>query len=230
MIHKGGFCIENKKYVVCRDDIYVGEVIKIRNDRICRNEGKNNFFYTKPGQLYPSVYKSCRSMLFVPNENNFSNDLLYKSPNYPVLNVTDDDICLNLSKDSIVVTDAYNLSFLLEYFGYKKDLTIEDIMKIRKIFFTGRFGMDNCRLFGMEEFIPSCFEPNVTNLEERYELYKKSVNLGSERQFGSISTNELPRELMDLLDERGRCAYGYTFDDSFKPSKEEGPIKRLKIF
>lgn len=222
--------MENKKYVVCRDDIYVGEVIEIHGDKMYRNKGKDNFFYTKPGQLYPPVHKSCRSMLFVPNKNKFSDDLLYNSPNYPILNVTDDDICLNLSENSIVVKDAYNLSVLLEYFGYKKDLTIEDIIKIRRTFFTGRFGMDNSKLFGMEEFIPVRFRPDITNLDKRYELYKKSVNLGSERQFASISTNELPRELMNLLDQRGRSAYGNIFDDSFKPSKEEFPIKKLTRF
>lgn len=211
----------NKKYVVCRDDIYVGEVIEIHN-KIYRYEGKDNFFYIKSGQLYTPVYKSCRSMLFVTNESRFSDDLLYKSPNYPVFNITDDEICLNLPKNGIVVKDTYNLSVLLEYFGYKKDLTIEDIIKIRKTFFTGRFGMDNSKLFGMVEAIPSYFQPNLTDPNERYELYKKSVNLGSERQFGSISTSELPRELMSVLDERGL--------DSFKPSKEEGKVKKLTKF
>ena len=59
-------------------------------------------------------------MLFVPNEDKLSNDLLYKTPNYPILNVTDDETCLNLGEKSIVVKDAYNLAALLEYFGYKK--------------------------------------------------------------------------------------------------------------
>lgn len=220
--------MKNKNYVVCRDDIYVGEVIEIHSDKMYRS--KTNFFYTKPGQLYPPIHKSCRSMLFVTNESKFSDDLLYKSPNYPVLNVTDDEICLNLPKNSIVVKDAYNLSVLLKYFGYKKNLTIEDIIKVRNTFFTGRFGMDNSRLFGMEEFIPDSFNPNITDQNERYELYKKSVILGSQREFGSISTNELPRELMGILDERGRSKYGLAFPDSFKPTKEEGFVKKLKKF
>ena len=175
-------------------------------------------------------------MLFVPNEDKLSNDLLYKTPNYPILNVTDDETCLNLGEKSIVVKDAYNLAALLEYFGYKKDLSYEDIMKIRRTFFTGRFGMDNSKLFGMEEFIPSRFMPNITDPDKRYELYKKSVSLGSERQFGSIPTNELPRELMDILDERGNNSLMDVingFDekiDTFTPHKEEGPVKRLKRF
>ena len=175
-----------------------------------------------------------RSMLFVPNEDNLSNDLLYRTPNYPILNVTDDETCLNLGENSIVIKDACNLAALLEYFGYKKDLTYEDIMKIRKTFFTGRFGKDNSKLFGMEEFIPSRFMQNVTDPDKRYELYKKSVRLGSERHFGSIPTNELPRELMNILDNRGNnslidriCGFDEKIN-AFTPHQEEGPVKRLK--
>ena len=91
------------------------------------------------------------SIIPVINEDKLSNDLLYQSPNYPILNVTDDETCLNLGDNSIVIKDACNLAALLEYFGYKKDLTFEDIMKIRKTFFTGRFAKDNCQLFGWKE-------------------------------------------------------------------------------
>ncbi len=226
--------MENRKYVVCRDDIYVGELV--RTNKIYRYTGDCDFFGTKPGQLTTCVWKSFRSMLFVPNENKLSNDLLYNTSNYPILNVTDDETCLNLGRKSIVVNEAYNLAVLLEYFGYKKDLTYEDIMKIRRTFFTGRFGKDNSKLFGMEEFIPSRFMPNITDPDKRYKLYKKSVRLGSERQFGSISTNELPRELMNILDERGNHSLMdviYDFDekiDAFTPHQEEGPVKRLKRF
>lgn len=226
--------MENKKYVVCRDNIYVGEVV--RTDSIYRYEGDYDFFRTKPGQLSTGSWRSYRSMLFVPNEDKLSNDLLYRTPNYPILNVTDDETCLNLGENSIVIKDACNLATLLEYFGYKKDLTYEDIIKIRRTFFTGRFGMDNSKLFGMQEFIPSRFMPNITDPDKRYELYKKSVILGSERQFGSIPTNELPRELMDILDSRGNNSFMDVIEgwnekmNAFVPHKEEGPVKRLKRF
>ena len=104
--------MENKKYVVCRDNIYVGEVV--RTDSIYRYDGDHDFFKTKPGQLSTSSWRSYRSMLFVPNEDKLSNDLLYRSPNYPILNVTDDETCLNLGKNSLVIKDACNLAALLE--------------------------------------------------------------------------------------------------------------------
>ena len=48
--------MENKKYVVCRDNIYVGEVV--RTDSIYRYEGDVNFFRTNPGQLSTGSWKS----------------------------------------------------------------------------------------------------------------------------------------------------------------------------
>ena len=180
---KGAFDMENRKYIVCRDDIYVGEVVKTNS--IYRYEGDKDFLNTKPGQLAISCWRSYRSMLFVPNESRLSNDLLYSSPNYPILNITDDDICLNLKGDNIIIRDACNLAELLEYFGYKKDLTFEDIVKIRKTFFTGRFSKDNCQLFGYKEIMAedvTFYEGNkvVTDLlqiEELKKLYTPSPTL-----------------------------------------------------
>lgn len=225
--------MENKEYKVSRNDIYIGEVVS--TDRIYRYKGDTTLLNTKPGQLYTGGYFSYRSMLFVPNEDKLSNDLLYQSPNYPILNITDDEICLGLGEKSIVIKDAYNLAALLEYFGYNKVLTFEDIIRIRKTFFTGRFGMDNSELFGMEEFIPTSFKPykdgiEIQDKEEIYALYKKSLCLGSERHFSSIPNNVLPRELMNILDARGRSNYGDTLGDIFEPNKQEGPIRKLARF
>lgn len=224
--------MKSREYLVSRDDIYVGEVI--RTDSISRNIGNGNFSETKKRKLEPSIWQSYRSMLFVPNEKNLSNDLLYATPSYPILNVTDDNFCLCLEGKNIVVNDAYNLAEFLEYFGYQKDLTYEDIMRIRNDFFTGRFGMDHSKLFGMEEFVPNSFvakEKGVLVLDEqkRYELYKKSLNLGSERQFGSIEDGIFSRELMSVLDERGRSNYGAFLGDIFHPNVEEGPIRKLVV-
>lgn len=46
-------------------------------------------------------------MLFVPNKENLVDDLLYKSPNYPVLNVIDDEKCLNLKGRNIVIRNSH---------------------------------------------------------------------------------------------------------------------------
>ena len=233
--------MENKRYVVCRDEIYVGEVV--RTDSMYRYEGDDGFFRTKPGQLSTGSWRSYRSMLFVPNEDKLSNDLLYRSPNYPILNVTDDNTCLNLEENSIVINDACNLAALLEYFGYKKDLTFEDIMKIRKTFFTGRFAKDNCQLFGWKEIMAEdvTFYANgveVTNpreLERRRRQFRAEQQAG-DRMFSGVSESPLPREYWDVLDDRGDNTLMDVIErwdekmNAFAPHKQEGPVKRLKRF
>ena len=233
--------MENKKYVVCRDNIYVGEVV--RTDSIYRYEGDDDFFRTKPGQLRAGSWRSYRSMLFVPNEDKLSNDLLYRTPNYPILNVTDDETCLNLGENSIVIKDACNLATLLEYFGYKKDLTYEDIIKIRRTFFTGNFAENNCELFGYKETMAEDLTfydkgKKVTNpiaLAKRRMQYRLD-QLAGHRMFSGVSDSPLPSEYWDVLDERGNNSFMDVIEgwdekmNAFAPHKEEDPVKRLKRF
>ena len=119
--------MESRNYTVCRDDIFVGSVVK--TDMVVRCESDIPFFDVQPGKLDTGAYKEYRSMLFVPDRNNFACDLLYNSPNYTALNVSDDAISLATPENSIVVKDWYNLEELLRYFGYPSELTYEDIVK-----------------------------------------------------------------------------------------------------
>lgn len=232
--------MENRKYKVSRNNIYVGEVV--RTDRIYRYEGDNDLFRTKPGQLDTESWFSYRSMLFVPNEEKLSNDLLYRSPSYPILNVTDDETCLGLGEKSIVIKGACNLAALLEYFGYNKDLTFEDIMRIRKTFFTGRFAMDNCELFGWKETKPEDWTyykngVEVTDpkeLKRRIAQERRSQQAGH-RSFTGVSESVLPREYWDVLDKMGDNDLMHAIKwnekmNAFAPDKQEGPIKKLTRF
>lgn len=232
--------MENRKYKVSRNNIYVGEVV--RTDRIYRYEGDNDLFHTKPGQLDTESWFSYRSMLFVPNEEKLSNDLLYRSPSYPILNVTDDETCLDLGEKSIVIKGACNLAALLEYFGYNKDLTFEDIMRIRKTFFTGRFAMDNCELFGWKETKPEDWTyykngVEVTDpkeLKRRIAQERRSQQAGH-RSFTGVSESVLPREYWDVLDKMGDNDLMHAIKwnekmNAFAPDKQEGPVKKLTRF
>jgi len=233
--------MENRKYVVCRDNVYVGEVIA--TSRIYRLKGERDFFRKKTGQLMTGAYNSYRSMLFVPDENNLANDLLYKTPNYPVLNLTDDETCLNLGEKSIVINDACNLALLLQYFGYNEELTYEDIIKIRKTFFTGRFAKDHCELFGWKEItaedltfyskgkvVTNPIALKLARMNFRFE------QMAGHRSFSGISESPLPREYYDILDDRGNntladiLAGWATKTDTFAPHKNEGPIRKLTRF
>lgn len=230
--------MENRKYVVCRDDIYVGEVV--RADSIYRNEGVIDLLRT--GQLDTNGCFPYRSMLFVPNEEKLSNDLLYRSPSYPILNVTDDDTCLNLGEKSIVIKDSYSLAALLEYFGYNKNLTFKDIMRIRKIFFTGRFAKDNCELFGWKETKPEdwTYYQNGVEITDSKELKRRIAQerrsqQAGHRSFSGIFESVLPSEYFHVLDDRGDNTLMDSIEwhkrmNAFKPHKQEGPVKKLTRF
>lgn len=232
--------MENRKYKVSRDNIYVGEVV--RTNKIYRYESDTDFFGTKPGQLCTGSWFSYRSMLFVPNEKKLSNDLLYRSPSYPILNVTDDEACLDLGEESIVIKDACNLAALLEYFGYNKDLTFKDIMRIRKTFFTGRFAMDNCELFGWKETKPEDWRyykngveiTDPKELKRRIAQERRSQQAGH-RSFTGVSESALPSEYWDVLDKMGDndlidAIEWHEKMNAFAPHKQEGPVKKLTRF
>jgi len=233
--------MKTRNYVVKRDNIYVGEVV--RTSSVYRYEGKRDFFGIKSGQLTTDCWTSYRSMLFVPDEHRLSNDLLYRTPSYPILNVTDDNTCLNLGKRSILIKDACNLAELLKYFGYQEDLTYEDIMKIRKTFFTGRFAKDNCQLFGWKEIMAEDVkfyvgDEEVTNprdLENRRRKFREEQQAGH-RMFYGVSESPLPREYWDVLDERGNntlndmIVHWAEKMNAFRPPIKEGRIKKLSRF
>lgn len=232
--------MENRKYEVNRNDIHVGQVV--RTDRIFRYEEDTDFGSIKPGQLDTGSWFPYRSMLFVPNEEKLSNDLLYQSPSYPILNVTNDRTCLNLGGKSIVIKDACNLAALLEYFGYNQNLTYEDIIKIRKTFFTGRFAQDNCELFGWKECQPEdwTYYKNGDKVTDPKELKRriaqaKRAQQAGHRSFFGISESVLPREYWNVLDKMGDNTLINAIEwhekiNAFAPNKQEGPIKKLTRF
>ena len=139
--------MKNRNYKVCRDNIYVGKVIK--NDVVYRYDGYVNSGHTKPGQLTTGIYRSYRSMLFIPNEGKLANDLLYQSPTYPILNITDDNTCLGL-ENSIIIHDACNLATLLKYFKYEEELIYQDILSIRNYLVIKKTNQKTILILNME--------------------------------------------------------------------------------
>lgn len=200
-------------------------------------------FRTKPGELNTSAWFSYRSMLFVPDENRMSNDLLYKSPNYPVLNITNDDTCLNLGKNSVVIRDICNLEKLLEYFGFNQELTFEDIIKIKQTFFTRSFVENNCYLFGLKEVMAEniTFYNNNRIITDPLEIEKRKRDfryrqLSGHRLFTSIPEKILPEDYWDVLIGRGEDIEIYTnylflkmknMKNAFTPHPDEGRIRKL---
>lgn len=230
--------MENRKYKVCRDNVYVGQVIRtscVYQKRVMRASKEKN------GILDVDRWRGYRSILFTLNEDNLADDLLYNSPNYPILNISDNEKCTDFNNRIILVKDAYNLSELLRYFNYNKELTYEDIIRIRKTFFSGKFVYDNCELFGYRESNPKDWTyykhgVKVTDPEKIKKCirhYKKEQLLGH-RSFSIIDENILSRECFDILEERKDStvieflSYEDEKLDAFAPHKHEGKIKKLR--
>ena len=229
----------NKKYKVHRKNVYVGLVVKADDIYRCSELKINNYF----SGLSVSGYYPCRSMLFVPDENRLANDLLYNSPAYPILNVTDDKFCLAFDNKGIVIKDACNLDKLLTSFGYNEEITFSDIKKIRKIFFTGKFAADNSELFGWKEIMPKDWtyyenDIKITNprIIRQQRNKERMARLMGHRSFNYNADSILPREYFDVLDELGDNSLLdiiNVFEDkinAFKPSKKEKYVKKLTKF
>lgn len=211
----------NGDYKIDRDSIYVGEVIKpidfFKYQYRCEETGQK-----VEGKLRVDSYDLYRSILFTKDEENFAVDLLYQSPRYPILSITDENICMN---SDILVKDPYNLEPLLKYFGHSKKLSFEEILEIRKTYFSGSFGIDNCELFGMQE------------KNDDFWKYITSEGYNSNRKFLTY-TNEgvLPTSMLYTLDARGNKKFYEVFlsenkkMNAFKPHKREGYIKKIRRF
>lgn len=119
---------------VYRDEIYLGEVIKDIPTVTHKDEESRIYLPRKlDGQLSPNIYIPYRNILFAPNEEELAFDLGYNSPNYPILNMTDDEICLNLQEESILIHNIYNLGMLLQRMNFEDILNFQDIQKVYPI-------------------------------------------------------------------------------------------------
>jgi len=221
--------MKDKNYKVCRDNIFVGQVIS--TDKIYRYSKKYRFYDDKSNDLVTGVYSIYRSMLFTLDENKLASDLLYQSPNYPILNLTEDNICLNLKGEKIIIKDYINLSELLKYYKYNEELTYEDILKIRKTFFNSEYIKDNCELFGVKETTSK--ELTIfTDYSELNRMRNGQQKIGK-RTFVSGFEHELSEEYWNILNITSdntvhELLSGYDKKkNAFAPHKEEGKIKKL---
>lgn len=206
--------MKSSNYIVEAKNVYVGEVVKTSN--IFKNQ--------KTSDVMLLEETSYRSMIFTINEDKMSEDLLYDSPNYPIINVTNEDKYVEY-EDIIVVKTAYELTPLLKYDNYKNYLTADDILNIRKTYFDGEYYYKYRNLFGYE--LENNNDSDEMSIE--YELMRKR-NLNN---FIKLNEGVLPSKYFYILKKFGNNTLlevidGYARDiDSFKPSKEEGNIRKL---
>ncbi len=220
--------MKNVKYTVNINNIYVGTVIKADMENLFRINNGLKLPKNLSGELGIESEKKLRNILFIPDENNYSNDLLYDTPNYPILNVTDDEKIMQLLGKQILISDICNLAKLLKHFDYCESLNYEDLVRIRNIFFTGEFAINHCYLFGYNE-IKDKDKSNKTNTLE------VTDNSDKKRFFKENGKGILPIKYWEALDKRRNnnffdILFGLAYEiDSFKPHIEEGYVKKLSI-
>lgn len=232
--------MKNCDFIVKRDDIYVGIVSDTEKEKIeifadgIYDFGLTDAFYMyhnfdnrkylledKPQLCYGngSRYEvnNFRSMLFVLDENNCADDLLYNSPHYPIFNISENDLCL--SSLLSIKHDAYNLGRLLQYFNYPMYLNYKDIVEIKLRFF-GEFLLENSRIFGVYE------TDSDQTCVETYDCKGKHRTFNQWERNGSLPSCYF----IALYNTRSKfdCNIGKV-RDAFIPDSREGLIKSLKI-
>lgn len=245
------------KGVINRDSIYVGQVAHINGVKEHNEQNPCKYAYQiNEGDLYTLSFTPYRSILFTPDENKFSTDLLYDSPKYPILNVTDKDYFDELRRDKgncspngmVVIKDACNLDELLQRFDYDENLSFEDIKKIRQTIFNSKFLYENCNEFGLMRRLPPS---NVTHLSvvgmpithyptlirnKMMYLFAKMLRQEGFEMFNCKSYAENFHmmkywyAIRNLGDDELLDFFSKGFDinlDAFKPAKIEGPVKNL---
>lgn len=192
------------------DNIYVGELVKANRIYRWYHESKNKSEIISNSPWEVEKYKKLRNILFSLTDDKLSNDLFYDSPNYPILNISDYNTISKLNNNIILVKDATNLKKLLEYFGYKNNLTEEDLIKIKNTLFKPTFILDLSLLFGY-------IEVEDTNNFDIKDIY-------TNRLFKNINKSMLPKEyFLSLINFKDYKKDGLKYD-TFKPKES---IKKL---
>lgn len=200
------------KKEIDRDKVMTGKVTRVEDVNIIyKNKRPIKSLKQLRAKVTVKEVKTYRSILFTITSENTGKDLLYcnQTTQYPVLELnksTDVNSCINAD---LFINASYNLGPLLKHFGYPKYLSQRQIPEIRKRFFTGRFGMDHCELFGLKEIIPQDFisakcKEGIVDPKEILIEYKKTLTLDSERVFEPGEEGPIfPIQLMWILDSRG---------------------------
>ena len=150
---------------VYRDEIYLGEVIK-DIPTVTHKDEENKIYLPRKldGQLSPNIYTPYRSILFALNEEELAFDLGYDSPNYSILNMTDDEYCLNLPEESVLIHNAYNIGLLLQRMNFGYTLNFQDIQKVYPIIATH---IINIKMFLCDNIV-------TPELREVFEMLRKN--------------------------------------------------------
>ena len=193
--------MNNCNYSVSIDNIYVGKVFKIY--------GSYNKSDVERDINKRSYHSFQRHILVSVNEDGLANDLLYNSPEYPIMNITPDDLLVNKTGIDTIIAEPYKISDLLKYLDYNDELTYQDILNIRKNIINKKFLDSNYQLFGLKKKDKGYkVVPNGRFPLDCYYAILEACDSSSINMVGNF------------------VFFGLK-EDRFKPSKEEGPVKKL---
>ena len=168
------------KFVCKREDVCAGRLIKENN--VSYGAYFEDGSVMNADELEEKGYKYdrglyCRHILFNIDIHNLANDLVYKSPLYPI-----EEIYPTIDFESdFVVEDMVNLENVLKYMNYNESLTQEDIKDIYKNLIKHKTWLKkNYQLFGLEKgiFKEFYFKPEDSALPK--EVFRK---LGTETEY-----------------------------------------------
>lgn len=208
--------MKDKNYRVFRDDIYVGRVIvseKVRPIHEFGDNGTKENQIKKDSYLIAPMYYPYRTIFFTLDEDKKANDLLYNSPAYPVLNITDNSYFEEHKNETVVlIDDVIYMGEILKYFNYGLVLNYQDILGIKEMFFSGDFAQNHCEVFGYRKVDSTAKTPQFA-FDGREKLPR--------RYFSTIPKLE-NHKLKEVL--KGE----YTKMNSFRPCISENKVRRLK--
>lgn len=214
--------VNKSNYKIDRKNIFVGEVAKIKNLKVFDNISN----YKKFLVINKGNYEPLRTILFAKNEDKKAKDLLYDSENYPILGISN---LKDVKANDIIITNIYNLELLLEFYGFNKEITLDDAREIRRKFFSGNFAINNSKLFGYKEceseisdiFIKKVYNSETPTAKKRGRTF---IKIGEcylpEIYFYAINKLE-NNSLIDVILKKEKKV------NSFKPEKEEGNVRKL---
>lgn len=232
--------MKNINYKVDRDNVHVGTIVAAKYVDTIDKEAARIMKLPKKFMVARDWKEVRPSVLFVPDENKRMNDLLYDSPAYRVLNITpalDDPDEIEVEKPfELMVNYPCNISEILAYLGYQKELTYGDILKIRKVIFSPDFYAQFCELFGFRETYSTEVEyyENDVLVEDPKEIEKKMREFDKRREMGERGFTEIPQapldsKYFDILQKHSNAKYS-SIKDVFAPNRKvEKNVKKLSL-
>ncbi len=232
--------MKNINYKVDRDNVHIGTIVKAKYVDTIDKSAARILKLPKKFMVARDWKEVRQSVLFVPDENKRMNDLLYDSPAYRVLNITpapeDPDDIILASPAELIVNYPYNISEILAYLGYQKELTYGDILKIKKVIFSPDFCDQFCELFGFRETYPTeveYYENDVLvddpkEIEKKMKEFDRRKEMG-ERGFSGIAQAPLDSKYFDILKEHSDPKYASTKDVFVPNRKIERNVKKLSL-